>query len=73
MSTEEIFDNDAKGLVLSALSGYNVTIFAYGQTSSGKTFTMRGNDENPGIIPLAMMELFEATRQIHEKEIEIQS
>lgn len=40
MSTRDIFEQEAKKLVLGALDGYNVTIFAYGQTASGKTFTM---------------------------------
>ncbi len=35
-----------------------MSIFAYGQTSTGKTFTMRGTDKNPGIIPLAIKEIF---------------
>lgn len=34
------------------------TIFAYGQTSSGKTFTMKGNSETPGITPLAISDIF---------------
>lgn len=67
MSTNEIFESEAKDLVLSALNGYNVTIFAYGQTSSGKTFTMRGSDENEGIIPLTMKEIFESTKKISEE------
>ena len=36
-----------------------MTIFTYGQTASGKTFTMRGTDQlNPGIIPLSLREIF---------------
>lgn len=35
------------------------TIFAYGQTSSGKTHTMTGNSDDPGIIPLAIMGMFQ--------------
>lgn len=35
-STQELFDNLAKPIVTSALMGINGTIFAYGQTSSGK-------------------------------------
>jgi hypothetical protein len=57
MHTYQIFEDNAKKLILSALEGYNVTIFAYGQTSSGKTYTMRGGDRNnyePGIIPLSI-------------------
>lgn len=58
MTTSEIFEGEAKKLVLAALDGYNVTIFAYGQTASGKTFTMRGSEHNNGIIPLALQEIF---------------
>ncbi|KAI4344655.1 hypothetical protein L6164_011854 [Bauhinia variegata] len=45
-STHKIYEEGAKDVALSALSGINATIFAYGQTSSGKTFTMRGIAEN---------------------------
>ena len=41
-----------------SLKGYNVTVLAYGQTSSGKTFTIRGNGESSGIIQLTAAELF---------------
>ena len=58
MSTEDIFESEAKKLVLAALDGYNVTIFAYGQTASGKTFTMRGNETQQGLIPLALHDIF---------------
>ena len=44
-TTKQIFDEQVKGLVLNSLKGINQTIFAYGQTSSGKTFTMRGPSE----------------------------
>ena len=50
----EIFETAAKDIVDSVLNGYNGTIFAYGQTSSGKTFTMTGlldDEEKKGIIP----------------------
>ncbi|XP_038876532.1 kinesin-like protein NACK2 [Benincasa hispida] len=45
-STQRVYDEGAKDVALSALTGMNATIFAYGQTSSGKTFTMRGITEN---------------------------
>ncbi|KAJ7979191.1 Kinesin-like protein [Quillaja saponaria] len=44
-STQKVYEEGAKDVALSALSGINATIFAYGQTSSGKTFTMRGITE----------------------------
>lgn len=42
VSTKAVFDSVAKTLVRSVLHGYNGTIFAYGQTASGKTHTMQG-------------------------------
>ncbi|PKU77234.1 Kinesin-like protein NACK1 [Dendrobium catenatum] len=40
--TERVYEEGAKEVALSAVRGINATIFAYGQTSSGKTYTMRG-------------------------------
>ncbi|PHU11672.1 Kinesin-like protein NACK1 [Capsicum chinense] len=45
-STSKVYEQGAKDVALSALNGINATIFAYGQTSSGKTFTMRGITES---------------------------
>jgi len=62
-SQEEVYLNTAKNAVNSVLEGYNSTIFAYGQTGTGKTFTMEGftfssNDPNRGIIPRSIDEIF---------------
>ncbi|KAF5734005.1 kinesin-like protein NACK1 [Tripterygium wilfordii] len=43
--TEMVYEDGVKNVALSALMGINATIFAYGQTSSGKTYTMRGITE----------------------------
>ncbi|KAL3716282.1 hypothetical protein ACJRO7_007962 [Eucalyptus globulus] len=43
--TESVYEEGVKNVALSALMGINATIFAYGQTSSGKTYTMRGITE----------------------------
>ncbi len=40
--TKQVYEDVAKGIVSSVVTGLNGTIFAYGQTSSGKTFTMQG-------------------------------
>ena len=40
----------ARPLALSVTRGYNATIFAYGHTGSGKTYTMMGDSRNPGIV-----------------------
>ncbi|TNV84878.1 hypothetical protein FGO68_gene10895 [Halteria grandinella] len=59
MSTAQIFESQCKKLILSSLEGFNVTIFTYGQTASGKTYTMRGLDtQQPGLIPLSIKEVF---------------
>ncbi|KAL1532933.1 Kinesin-like protein nack2 [Salvia divinorum] len=44
--TRNVYEEGARDVALSALGGINATIFAYGQTSSGKTFTMRGVAED---------------------------
>ncbi|XP_068306694.1 kinesin-like protein NACK1 [Pyrus communis] len=43
--TESVYEEGVKNVALSSLMGINATIFAYGQTSSGKTYTMRGITE----------------------------
>lgn len=40
------------------------TIFAYGQTNSGKTYTMKGSSKNPGMIPLAIQDVFSYIKQV---------
>ena len=40
------------------------TIFAYGQTSSGKTYTMMGTDQEPGIIKQAVAEIFNTIENV---------
>ena len=48
--------------------GINATIFAYGQTASGKTHTMRGTAADPGVIPRALRTLFQLTSERTERE-----
>jgi centromeric protein E len=50
------------------MEGYNAVIFAYGQTASGKTFTLSGEDDEPGIIPLAMKDVFSYIRKTPTRE-----
>lgn len=40
------------------------TIFAYGQTSSGKTYTMLGTENSPGIIPLSVKHIFDCIQEV---------
>ncbi|KAK7346176.1 hypothetical protein VNO80_20691 [Phaseolus coccineus] len=67
VATQESVFEDTKYLVQSAVDGYNVCIFAYGQTGSGKTFTIYGSDNNPGLTPRAIAELFRILRRDNNK------
>ncbi|XP_037829902.1 kinesin heavy chain [Kryptolebias marmoratus] len=61
-SQEQVYDQCAKQIVKDVLGGYNGTIFAYGQTSSGKTHTMEGKLHDPqlmGIIPRIARDIFD--------------
>jgi centromeric protein E len=51
-------------MIYDALKGYNVTILAYGQTSSGKTHTISGTDEYPGLIVLTAKSLFKSLKYL---------
>jgi centromeric protein E len=57
-NTSELFENSFRSLVEAAMDGYHASVFAYGQTSTGKTFTMTGTKESPGIVPLAVEDCF---------------
>ena len=46
----EVYQNSTSFLVKNIFEGFNSTILAYGSTGSGKTYTMFGNEDNPGII-----------------------
>ena len=52
-----------KPIVASVLDGYNVCIFAYGQTGTGKTFTMEGSPENRGVNYRTLDELFGVSQE----------
>lgn len=54
---EEVFE-DCQDLVQSAVDGYNVTMFAYGQTGAGKTYTMYGTPGDEGTAPRTIKEIF---------------
>nr|QWT43304.1 kinesin-related protein KIN7B [Citrullus lanatus] len=71
--TFEVYQARTKEIVASAVRGFNGivdgrTVFAYGQTNSGKTHTMRGSPTEPGIIPLAVNNLFDVIHQDADRE-----
>uniref|UniRef100_A0ACD5X3F8 Uncharacterized protein n=1 Tax=Avena sativa TaxID=4498 RepID=A0ACD5X3F8_AVESA len=57
-----------RSLIRAAVDGFNGTAFAYGQTSSGKTFTMNGSCADPGIIPLAVRDIFDTAAEAADRE-----
>lgn len=65
--TNEIYSELVGDIVESVANGVNGTVFTYGQTSSGKTFTMRGDDSKGdssiGIIQLAAKEIFDTIQK----------
>ena len=60
-TTQEVYESVAQEIVHSVVRGLNGTIFAYGQPSSGKTFTMKGGEghDAPGIMQMAARDLFD--------------
>ena len=67
-STQEVYNSVAKGVISSVLDGFNGTIFTYGQTSSGKTYTMQGSGTiqegalssgDKGIVHMAASDIFQ--------------
>lgn len=65
-STQDQVFEDTKRMIQSAVDGYNVCILAYGATGSGKTHTIQGAEENPGICPRALSELFLITSTMQQ-------
>ncbi|KAK4281942.1 hypothetical protein QN277_013382 [Acacia crassicarpa] len=67
-NTSQVYQSCTKDIVAAAVRGFNGTVFAYGQTNSGKTHTMRGSRKEPGVIPLAVHDLFKIIQQDVDRE-----
>ncbi|KAF2454927.1 kinesin motor domain-containing protein [Lineolata rhizophorae] len=63
-----VYDSAAKRLVRRVMEGYHGTVFAYGMTGTGKTFSMQGTATNPGVIPLAITDIFSFIRETPHRE-----
>lgn len=79
-SQEDVYDGVVKPIVEEVLEGYNCTVFAYGQTGTGKTHTMEGRrdddvlckaerrlPDNAGIIPRSVKQVFDHLRSISDE------
>ncbi|XP_048681011.2 kinesin-like protein KIF1B isoform X7 [Caretta caretta] len=70
-SQNRVYNDIGKEMLLHAFEGYNVCIFAYGQTGAGKSYTMMGKQEESqaGIIPQLCEELFEQINDNSNEEM----
>ncbi|KAK5663493.1 hypothetical protein OQA88_3923 [Cercophora sp. LCS_1] len=64
----KVYDHSAKRLVRRVMEGYHGTVFAYGMTGTGKTFSMQGTASSPGVIPLAITDIFSYIRETPSRE-----
>ncbi|GLU13319.1 hypothetical protein SLE2022_299590 [Rubroshorea leprosula] len=60
---QEVYTTTTAELVEAVLQGRNGSVFCYGATGAGKTYTMLGTMENPGVMVLAIKDLFTKIRQ----------
>lgn len=63
----EVFMNSTQNLIENLMEGSNCSVFAYGATGAGKTFTMIGNTSNPGITYLTIRDLFKRTEELRDE------
>ncbi|KAI1083317.1 kinesin-domain-containing protein [Whalleya microplaca] len=63
-----VYDHISKRLVRRVMEGYHGTVFAYGMTGTGKTFSMQGTASSPGVIPLAITDIFSYIRETPSRE-----
>ncbi|XP_031208435.1 kinesin-like protein KIF19 isoform X4 [Mastomys coucha] len=69
---EMVYQATTKSLIEGVISGYNATVFAYGPTGCGKTYTMLGTDHEPGIYVRTLNDLFRAIEETsHDMEYEV--
>ncbi|KAM0245507.1 hypothetical protein ACHAP5_005314 [Fusarium lateritium] len=65
----EVYEGTTRTLLDSVLDGYNATVFAYGATGCGKTHTITGTAQHPGIIFMTMQELFEKIEERSQDKV----
>ncbi|CAL1599396.1 unnamed protein product [Knipowitschia caucasica] len=65
---QEVFLSSVKPILPHILVGQNASVFAYGPTGAGKTHTMLGSSEQPGVIPRAVREVFKLVQSKREQD-----
>ena len=61
-SQKVVYENLGAPMLKNALEGYNCTMFAYGQTGAGKSYSFVGYGVNKGILPIVSTEIFAKVR-----------
>jgi len=70
-TTQEIYYKVGRRVTKAVLEGYNGTVLVYGQTTSGKTYTMLGTPDRPGILPCSLRDIFKVIEGDNEHEYHI--
>ncbi|XP_074086511.1 kinesin-like protein KIF18A isoform X2 [Macrotis lagotis] len=68
-SQSQVFEHTTKPVLDGFLNGYNCTVLAYGATGAGKTHTMLGSPEEPGVMYLTMLALYQSMDQIKDEKL----
>ncbi|XP_028257726.1 kinesin-like protein KIF18A [Parambassis ranga] len=64
----DVFEGTTKGVLDGVMNGFNCTVFAYGATGAGKTHTMLGSQDDPGVMYRTMKELFKRMDDAKEEK-----
>ena len=70
-TSQQIYYEVSRPIIHRVLNGFNGTIFMYGQTTSGKTYTMLGTPDFPGILPCSIREIFQTIVKDAENEYNV--
>jgi kinesin family protein 18/19 len=68
---EEVYLSTTKFLINDVIEGYNATVFAYGASGAGKTYTMVGINDQPGIMVRTVSDLFNEINSLENKDYRI--
>jgi len=72
ITNEDIFAKIGFSVVKTTMEGYHGVVFAYGQTSAGKTHSIHGGQDDPGMIPRAVQAMFEYIENTTDRDFLIQ-
>jgi centromeric protein E len=71
-TNSDIFQKIGFNVIKTTMEGFHGVVFAYGQTSSGKTYSIHGNQDDPGMIPRAVQAIFEYINNTTDRDFLIQ-